>query len=113
MSVDRVGKEEMLLNTLSVLFVLNIPLSLYSVFTGALIKNRMQDVKPITTHPTNNERLFSFIFASVIYPIVVVACSGCIVHMDLKNELSVAWVHELLPNLDQETSESSSSIFLL
>ena len=89
------------MNTLAGLFVLNIPYSLYSVFTGGLLKSRMKNVKPITIYPTNNERLLSFIFASVIYPVLVVACSGCIVHMDMNNELSVAWLGELFPNLDQ------------
>jgi drug/metabolite transporter (DMT)-like permease len=95
-------KEAMILNTLGVVFVLGIPSSLYSVFTRGAIKKKMADVKPITTHPTNNERLFYFIFTSVIFPSLVVASSACIVHMDLNNELSVAWVIDVLPNFDLE-----------
>ena len=46
-------------------------------------------------HPTNNERLISFVFASFIFPVLVVALSWLIVDLDMNNELDVSWLGKL------------------
>jgi hypothetical protein len=89
------SKEAMLLNTLAVLFVLDIDESIYNVFTSGSLKVHMENVKPIVLHPTNNERLISFVFASFIFPVLVVALSWLIVDLDMNNELDVSWLGKL------------------
>ena len=85
----------MLLNTLAVLFVVDIDESIYNVFTSGSLKVHMENVKPIVLHPTNNERLISFVFASFVFPVLVVALSWLIVDLDMNNELDVSWLGKL------------------
>jgi hypothetical protein len=89
------SKEAMLLNTLAVLFVLDIDDSIYQVFTSGSLKVHMENVKPVILHPTNNERLVTFVFASFIFPVLVALLSYWIVEMDMDNELSMDWLGKL------------------
>ena len=89
------SQEAMLLNTLAVLFVLDIDDAIYNVFTSGSLKVHMEHIKPIILHPTNNDRLIAFFFASFIFPVLVVALSVVIVEKDVENGLSVEWFASL------------------
>ena len=88
------SQEAMILNTLAVLFVLDIDDSIYNVFTSGSLKVHMDHIKPIVLHPSNNDRLIAFFFASFIFPVLVVAISVVIVEKDVENGLSVEWFAE-------------------
>jgi len=71
--VSRSGsKEDMILNTLAVLFVVEVDDAIYNVFTSESLRAHMENVKPIPLNPTNNDRMFAFIFSALVYPIAAV-----------------------------------------
>jgi len=76
------SKEAMILNTLSVLFIVEIDDTVYKVFTSGSLKVHMENVKGISLHPTNADRLVSFMFASVFSPILAVFMSWFFVYLE-------------------------------
>lgn len=79
--VSRSGsKEDMILNTLAVLFVVEVDDAIYNVFTSESLRSHMETLKPIPLNPTNNDRMFAFIFSALIYPIAAVGGTLGLVH---------------------------------
>jgi hypothetical protein len=77
-------KGQMIMNTLAVNFIVDIDDQLYKVFTSGSLKVHMENVKPIPLHPTNMDRLVSFLFASIVSPALAVGISVGFVSIELE-----------------------------
>jgi len=68
--------ETMVLNTLAVLFIIDIDEFLYNTFTTTPMKHQLADMKPISIEITNTERFIGYIGSSFIFPALIVLATG-------------------------------------
>merc|ERR1719262_587583 len=63
--------ETMMLNTLAVLFVIDIDEYIYNAFVLSPVRAKLEGMKELEMNPHNMERVLLFIFNSFVYPIFI------------------------------------------
>lgn len=71
--------ETMVLNTLAVLFIIDIDEFLYNTFTTTPMKHQLASMKEIKVEVSNAQRFMGFVFSSFVFPALIIAATGCMV----------------------------------
>lgn len=73
--------ETMILNTLAVLFIIDIDEFLFNTFTTTPMKHQLANMKEITVEVSNAQRFMGFVFSSFVFPALIVAATAMMVQM--------------------------------
>lgn len=67
--------ETMILNTLAVLFVVDIDEFIYNTFTPASMKSQLVNIPEISLNPTNMERKWAYFSSTFLHPSIIIAAT--------------------------------------
>merc|ERR1719191_2645717 len=72
--------ETMILNTLAVLFVVDIDEFIYNTFTPASMKNQLVNVPEIALNPSNFERKWAYFSSTFVHPALIIGATYWLVN---------------------------------
>jgi hypothetical protein len=70
-----VRSDQIIVDTVAVLFVVDIATFIYSAFTTNAVKQQLEMVQPVEWRPSNTRRFVSFLFVNFVYPVLLVCFS--------------------------------------
>ncbi|CAK0823520.1 unnamed protein product [Prorocentrum cordatum] len=74
-----VRSPDIIVDTVAVLFVVDVAAFMYSAFTTNAVKQQLEMVQPLECYPCNTRRLVSFLFVNFAYPVLLVCFSVAVV----------------------------------
>jgi hypothetical protein len=74
-----VRSPDIIVDTVAVLFVVDVATFIYSAFTTNAVKQQLEMVQPLEWHPCNTRRFVSFLFVNFAYPVLLVCFSVAVV----------------------------------
>jgi len=74
-----VRSPQIIVDTVAMLFVVNIATFIYTFFTTNEVKQQMETVKPVEWYASNTRRITSFLFVNFAYPVLLVCLSVAVV----------------------------------
>jgi hypothetical protein len=70
-----VRSPQIIVDTVAVLFVVDVATFIYSAFTTNAVKQQLEMVQPVEWRPSNTRRFMSFLFVNFAYPVLLVCFS--------------------------------------
>jgi hypothetical protein len=74
-----VRSPQVIVDTMAVLFVVDIATFIYNAFTTNVVKQQLELARPLEWHPSNLRRFMSFVCVNLAYPMLVVLFSVAMV----------------------------------
>jgi hypothetical protein len=80
-----VRSPEIIIDTVGVLFVVEIGTFMYNAFTTNAVKQQLEQLQPIEWYPSNARRLAAFLFVNFAYPVLLICFSVAVVWYSRKS----------------------------
>lgn len=74
-----VRSPDIIIDTVGVLFVVEIGTFMYNAFTTNAVKQQLEQLQPIEWYPSNARRLAAFLFVNFAYPVLLICFSVAVV----------------------------------
>lgn len=73
--IVRAEERDIIIDTVAVLFVVDIGTFMYNAFTTNSVKQQVERAKPVEWFPSNTHRVLAFVFVNFAYPVLLIAFS--------------------------------------
>jgi hypothetical protein len=107
---------DIIIDTVGVLFVVDIGEFMYNAFTTNAVKQQLEQLQPIEWYPSNARRLAAFLIMNFAYPVLLVCFSVAVVSYSRKDcsehdnlgSCQAVGVQDLMENLTEVLTEVSN-----
>lgn len=77
--IVRSPEEDIIIDTVAVLFVVDVGTFMYNAFTTNAVKQQLEQMKPVEWQPSNAHRLMAFLYVNFAYPVLLICFSITVV----------------------------------